>query len=326
MRWILAVAAGFFALAFAAVGHAQTAQKGKRVAHITSSIQNPFISEVARSFKARAESLGMQVVVHSHDMGDIAAEAQMVDDAIAQKYDLIALLATNEFASLPALTRAKKAGIPVILMNAVIKSGNDDLFVSFVGEDQTTLGRITGDALGKLLTDTRGGGSVALITGSLADNTAPKRIDGFKQGLAKYPKVKIVASEDVKWSTALSERAAGQLFARFAARNGLDAIYAMADNMAIGVAQAANSAGIQLGTGKGQVVLVSSNCMKMGIDLIRAGKQYSTATQLPGSTGVVAADLTADYFNGKKLQKNHILPMKVITRENVEEYAKPCTF
>ena len=89
---------GIFAVTIALSGPAGASPKGKRVVHVTTSIQNPFINELARSFKARAESLGMRVTVHSHDMGDIATEAQMVDDAISQKYDLIALMPASEFA------------------------------------------------------------------------------------------------------------------------------------------------------------------------------------------------------------------------------------
>ena len=34
----------------------------------------------------------------------------------------------------------------------------------------------------------------------------------------------------------------------------------------------------------------------------------------------------AAYFNGEKLDKNIILSMELITRENVDKFAAPCTF
>ena len=45
--------------------------------------------------------------------------------------------------------------------------------------------------------------------------------------------VQIVAVEDAKWQTDLSERIAGQLFARYAAQGGLDVIYGMPDHQSL---------------------------------------------------------------------------------------------
>ncbi len=296
--------------------------KGKRIIHLTGPVQNPFLNEVARSLTETAKKHGMSVTVQSTPF-DAALQAQQIDDAIAQKYDLIAILAINEFAAVPPLTRAKRAGIPVILVNSPIAVGHDDLYVSFVGEDQSVLGGLAGKAMIKALPN---GGRVALVTGALADGTAPRRVAGFKAMIATHPKIKIVAIEDAQWSTTLSEKIAGQLFARYAATGGLDAIYAMADNQSAAVVKAAEAAGIKLGTGKGNLVVISSNCMKPGIDYIKSGKQYSTATQMPSRTGRESANVIAAYFRGEKIKKMNILKMELITRDNVAQYEKACTF
>ena len=80
----------------------------------------------------------------------------------------------------------------------------------------------------------RDGGKIALITGSLQEGVGPRRVVGFREAMKANPKAQIVAVEDAKWQTDLSERIAGQLFARFAAQGGLDVIYGMADNQAAG--------------------------------------------------------------------------------------------
>ena len=322
MRFVAIIAGIICAALMGVPGEAAASSKGKRIIHLTGPIQNPFINEVARSFTATAKKHGMSVTVQGTPF-DAALQAQQIDDAIAQKYDMIAILAISEHGSIPPLTRAKRAGVPVLLINSPIAPGNENLYVSFVGEDHRILGELAGKALIKALPN---GGKVALVTGSLAEGNAPLRVAGFKAVVAKQSNIEIVAVEDAKWSTTLSERVAGQLFARYAARGGLDAIYAMADNQAAAVVKAAESAGIPLGLGKGKLVVVSSNCMKPGIDYIKAGKMYSTATQMPTRTGTESAKAVAAYFNGKKLPKNQILSMQLITRENVAEFEKPCTF
>ena len=322
MRYILTVIGIALAAMMGVAGDAGAASQGKRIIHLTGPIQNPFINELARSFVETAKKHGMKVTVQGSPF-DAALQARKIGDAIAQKYDLIAIVAISEHGSIPPLTRAKRAGIPVILLNTPIAPGNEDLYVSFVGEDHRILGELAGKGLRMALP---GGGNVALITGSLAEGNAPLRVAGFKAEVAKQKNIKIVTVEDARWSTTLSERVAGQLFARYAARGGLDAIYAMADNQAAAVVKAAMAAGIPLGVGKGKLVVVSSNCMKPGIDFIRSGKMFSTATQMPTRSGTRGAEAVAAYFNGTKLDKNIILSMELITAENVEKFAAPCTF
>jgi ribose transport system substrate-binding protein len=324
MRLIAAICAVVLAAAafVAGPGEALAGSKGKRVMHLTGPIQNPFINELARAFTETAKKHGMSVTVQGSPF-DAALQAQQVNDAIAQKYDLIALVAMSEHGAIPPLLRAKRAGVPVVLVNSPVAPGHDELYVTFVGEEHSVLGQLTGRSLAKALPN---GGKVALVTGALAEGVAPLRVAGFKAEIAKHPNIKIVAIEDAKWSTTLSERVAGQLFARYAARGGLDAIYAMADNQAAAVVKAAEAAGIPLGLGKGKLVVVSSNCMKPGIDYIKAGKMYSTATQMPSRTGRVSAEVIAAYFNGETMKKKNILKMELITRDNVARFEKPCTF
>lgn len=308
------------------IGHVVASPQGKRVAHLTASTKNPFIAALANSFTKRAEELGMKVTVFTSPF-DPALQAQQMGDVIAQKYDMIALTAVSENAIIPSLKRAKDAGIPVILSNTPGKKGLEDLWISWVGENHYELGRITGEAVVKALNmNGRKGGKVALVTGAMMEGVAPHRVAGFKEVVSKDPNIEIVAIEDAHWSTSESEKIAGQLFARFAAKGGLDAVYGMADNQAGAIVQAAQDAGISLGTGKGDLVVVGSNCMKVGIDHIKSGEMYSTGTQLPAVTGQRTAELIADYFNGKNIPKEVVLPAVLITKDNLAEYEEPCSY
>jgi len=304
-----------------------TAQtQGKKIAHLTAAGTDPFIQALAKFMTERAKAFGMEVTTFTSPF-DAALQAQQIDDAIARKFDLLAIMAVSEQAVIPALTRAKQAGVPVLLVNAPPRPGTEDLYVSFIGEDHVELGRITGESVLNALKESgRDGGKVALITGSMQEGVAPRRVTGFREALKANPKVQIVAQEDTRWSVPASEKVAGQLYARFAAQGGLDVLYAMADHMAHATIQAAEAAGIPLGVGPGKLTVISSNCNRAGIANIKAGKQYSTGTQSPIRTGVRSAELIADYFSGKQLPKFVYLPVETITRANVEKWEAPCTY
>lgn len=317
----IALAAGLVSGAF---GPAAADTQNKRIAFVATSTKNPFIAGIASTMEKEGQARGMTVTVLTAGY-DAAAQDQLISDTIAQKYDVLGILPVDAHAVIPGLTRAKQAHLTVVLINSPIEPGHDDLYRAFVGEKQEELGAVTGDALIQAVKN-RKSARTAIISGSLSEATPQLRIQGFKEAVAKDPKIQIVATEDAKWDMANSERIAGQLFARYAAQGGLDVIYAMADNMAHGVIQAAHAADIPLGTADGKLIIVSSNCMKFGVDDIRAGEQYSTATQLPTRTGKVSIEVIADLLNGKPVEKQNFLPVEAITAVNVDKYAQACTF
>lgn len=319
-----AISAAAFFLLSASIGSAMAQPQGKRIAYLTATTSNPFIAALASTIEKDSAAAGMQATVMTSPY-DAALQSQQISDALAQKFDAIVVTPVSERGIVPALGLAKRAGVPVFIVNSPIAKGSDDLYNSFIGEDHEVLGRLAGEALIEAVKG-RQNVKVALVTGSLAEGVAPRRLAGFKAAVAANPEIKIVATEDAKWDTAASERIAGQLFARFAAQGGLDAVYGMADNVAHGVIQAAKAAGVPLGTGKGQLVVVSSNCMKFGVDHIRAGLQYSTATQMPVRTGKAAVAAVVSHFQGKQVPKHNYLPMTVIAKHNVEQFAAACTY
>jgi ribose transport system substrate-binding protein len=172
----------------------------------------------------------------------------------------------------------------------------------------------------------RDGGKVALITGARSQGIAPRRVDGIKELFAKHKNIQLVAIEDGKWDTATSERIAGQLYARFAASGGLDLIYGMADNQAVAAIKAAQAAGIDVGIGPKKLAVVGATCLKEGIEAVREGKMYATLAQIPTTLGVLAADTIDGYFNGKKPPKFTYMPVDIITKVNVDQWAGPCTY
>jgi hypothetical protein len=66
--------------------------------------------------------------------------------------------------------------------------------------------------------------------------------------------------------------------------------------------------------------------MKDGIIHINSGEQYGTATQIPTEEAAYAAMKITGYFNGEKLQKYEIVKTYGITKKNVAEFAKGCSY
>ena len=302
------------------------AQQQKRVALLGTANTQAYMGAWSATFIKAATAAKMSVTNMTSPF-DAALQSQQVDDAIAQKFDVILLVIINQQSIRPALVRAKEAGIPVILVVNPGDKANDALYESYIGVDQTELGRLAGEnLLAGLAAEGKSAAQVVAVTGTATQLNSIWRLDGFRAALAKNPKVKLVAVEDGRWSTALSEQITGNLLVRFAGRGGLDGVFAMADNQASGAIQAIQSAGLPLGVANKGIVVVASNCMKDGIEHIRAGTQYATNTQIPVEEAKVAAAKLEDFFAGKKLAHQELVPIHTITAANVAEFAQGCSY
>ena len=96
-----------------ASGVPDSALKGKKVAYVACSDLNRWCREFRHQIVPALKAKGV-IVTDLQDPYDPVLQAQHLDQAVAQKPDLIALLATNARSVVPGLRRAKAAGIPVI--------------------------------------------------------------------------------------------------------------------------------------------------------------------------------------------------------------------
>lgn len=325
MRWMI----GLLALLLVALpvgGQAVASPQGKRILILATSNSNPYIGAWTSTFSKLATASGMQVTNLSANY-DAAVQAQQLDDGIAQKFDMIVLCYVNDQAVVPALTRAKAARIPIILFATPMKKEQEGLWTSYIGTENAELGRLAGEELVKgLEAEGRKTAKVVAVTGSAQQINVKARMDAFKAVLAQHPGIALVGTEDGRWNTALSEKVTGQLLVRFSAQGGINGIFAMADNQATGAINAVQSAGVPLGVANKGIIVVGSNCMKDGIIHIRAGEQYGTATQIPTEEATFAAKKATAYFNGEKLKKYEIIPVYGITKANVDQFAKGCSY
>ena len=194
------------------------AEGGKRVAFLDGPIADKYIGGMTRSFTETAKTLGLDVSVVQSPF-DPALQAQQLDDAIAKKVDAIVMMIMSQKALIPALTRAKEAHIPVILINTIIPQ--DDLYTAFVGEDSAALGGLAGEAMADGLAKSgRTSAKVAVVAGSMDEGIAPARAAAFKKELEAHPGMSVVAIEETHWAPPEAEKAAGQLLARFSGQGG----------------------------------------------------------------------------------------------------------
>src|SRR4051794_24786746 len=155
---------------------------------------NPWRIAQTESMKAEAEKLGYQIV-YTDAAGSAAKQVADVNSMIAQGVDLIFLAPREEKPLIPAVMAAKKAGIPVILLDrnvdqSLAKAGRD--YVTFIGSDFVEEGRRAAEALAKAVD---GKAKIIQLEGTTGSSPANDRRKGFVDYIKAHPGMQIVASQ-----------------------------------------------------------------------------------------------------------------------------------
>ncbi len=302
-------------------------ETGKRIAVMLAPTQDAFVGTWSNTFQKQVASYRARASIFSSPF-DPSLQARQIDDAIAQKFDVIVVQTLSQNAIVPALTRAKNAGIPVLSVISELPNDGSGLTRSYVGEDSRRLGELAGEAMANaLIAAGKPNGKVAAITGSLADNIAPFRLEGFKSALKRVaPQAELVAVEDVKWNPVTGEQAAGQLLARFAGSGGLDGIYGMNDRLANAAIQAGLAAGYKTGKTADDVIVVGGNCQAIGVQNLSSGRMAATVEMLPKVSATQAAAVVEMLLAGTAVEPTYYERHRIITSENLSEVRDVCSY
>jgi simple sugar transport system substrate-binding protein len=152
--------------------------------------------------KAGAEQAGKDMgvnVQYSESNDDPQKQAQLIDSAVTEKVDGLAVSAPNPDALRDPLKKAADAGIPIITLNSGQAESAELGAITHVGQDET----IAGEAAGQRLAEA-GGKKLICIVHEQANIGLNQRCDGAKQGFGgEVENLQVKGISDI--STSLTE-------------------------------------------------------------------------------------------------------------------------
>jgi len=125
---------------------------------------------------------------------DDAKQVADVQDLISRQVDILIVSANTEQALDPAITRAMKRGIPVVMVDRRISSDN---FVSFVTASDTMMGRLFAQWIVEKL---NGKGNVIMLAGQAGSSPNEIRTRAAMQVFNQHPDIKILDTVYSDWS------------------------------------------------------------------------------------------------------------------------------
>jgi simple sugar transport system substrate-binding protein len=113
------------------------------IAMVTHSDEGSFWSVVKKGAEAAAQAEGVKLI-WSPSNNDPQKEAQLIQAAVSQKVDGLAVSVPNPDAVKSALAAAKSAGIPIITLNSGADVSQSLGAITHVGQDEVVAGRAAG--------------------------------------------------------------------------------------------------------------------------------------------------------------------------------------
>jgi len=279
-----------------------------KVALIMKSLANEFFSTMAEGAKKHqaANAVTYELIVNGiKNETDLAEQVNLVEQMVAQQVSAIVIAPADSKALVPALKRAKDAGILIVNIDNkldadVLKQAN--LSVPFVGPDNRAGARQVGEALAKRL---KAGDEVALIEGiSTAYNGQQRRL-GFEDAM-KAAGMNIVAVQSGNWEMDKANNIAGSLLSE---RANLKAVLCANDNMALGAAAAIQAAGKS-----GQVLVVGFDNIAAIKPMLADGRVVATADQHGDQLAVFGIEAALKILKGDEPPGDQTTAVDLVTK------------
>jgi ribose transport system substrate-binding protein len=250
-----------------------TSTSGKpRIALIMKSLANEFFSTMADGAKQHMESFPeYELVVNGiKDERDLSRQAALVDEMVASGAKAIVIAPADSKALIPALRKAKKAGVAVINIDNRLDEGvlaQEKLVIPFVGPDNRLGAKKVGAHLAQKLNK---GDQVAILEGITTSFNSQQRKLGFEEAM-KEAGMEIVSIQSAQWEMNQANTISASILSEYPK---LRAILAANDSMALGAMAAIKSV-----NKTDQVLVVGFDNISAAQQAVQEGKMLATADQ-----------------------------------------------
>ena len=252
-----------------------------------------FYKDLEEGLKKEATQDGYDLVITSADF-DLSKQTAQVEDFITRKVDAIIVSPVDSRGIGAAIDRANQAKIPVFTADIASKEGD---VVSHIASDNVAGGRLAGEYLAKLL---HGKGTVAII-GQPTVTSVLDRTQGFKEAVAKYPGITIVAEVNGEGVRDKALQAAADILQ---AHPRLDAIFGINDDSALGALDAAQQ------FKRTELVIVGYDATPPAVDAImKQTPLKADIIQYPDTIGMMTIRQIKKFFDGESVPR--IVPVQV---------------
>ncbi|KJD32033.1 LacI family transcriptional regulator [Tamlana sedimentorum] len=293
---------------------------GKKIGYCTPSLNAPYYQALFQSVKANTEKNGM-IFLSADGQDDINKQVAAVEDLITKGVDALLLNPKDPEALVGVTKLAKKAGIPVFILDSSINP--DAEFVTTIQSNNHANGALAGEWLAKKFG--RQKMNIALLSGNAGNPVGRTRKQGLLEGITEE-QLRSIGKIDLNvktqmytdWSYAGGLKAMEDVLV---AHPDINVVITESDVCVLGAIKAI----AQAGKTDDILIVAAADGQKEAIKYIMETDFYGcTAMNSPVQIGKNAVEYAIQYMNGKRdFPKTSFTPPVLITKQNASKYYNP---
>lgn len=285
-----------------------SASSKPRIALVMKSLANEFFRTMADGAETHqaAHASDYELIVNGiKNETDLAEQVALVEQMVAQGVQAIVIAPADSKALVPALKRAKDAGVLIVNIDNKLDAdvlSQAGLSVPFVGPDNREGARQVAETVASKL---QAGDAVAIIEGiPTAFNGQQRRLGA--EDAVKAAGLKLVGVQSGQWEMDRANTIAASLLSEHA---DLKAIFCGNDNMALGAVAAVHAAGRT-----GQVQVTGFDAIDAVTPMLQDGRISATADQHGGQLAVYGIETALSILKGEAPPTDKATPVDLKTR------------
>lgn len=253
--------------------------------------QRVMVEEAEKAVEAAGYTFELTL---SGDELAVSKQVENIENAINKGADGIIIAPMDGSAIIPALEKAKKANIPVIIADAAVEEGHEDLYLTYIGSDNYNIGY----EAGKQMIEKIGEGKVCTVRGASGAMGGELRAQGFENAISESDKVKLVNQQAGNWLSDVAMQVTENMLASDPDMKG---IFNCSDGMLSGVISGVENQGLN----PSDLTIISVDGDKAALDAIKNGKCYGCVAQYPRVIGQKSAEIMVSLLNGDTTEDDY---------------------
>lgn len=278
----------------------------RKVIMTISNQQNEFIVGMGNSFMEVGAELGYDVQLLDAQV-DPVKQLSQIESAISQNVAAIFLEPCSFDGLTSGLEAAKEAGIPVFTIHNGVSA--TEFIISAIYVNVKAGGA---QKMQKCMDDLGGTGNIAIMTGTIGQDTTNQICGGYEEILANYPDVNIVFEGAGNWGATDAAPLAENWIA---SGKKLDAIICNNDGMALGALPVLKTTG-----NVGDILLYGLDATPEALKAVKAGEMAASIFVDAHAEIVKAFELLQILEKGGEVESEYVIPTVLVDASNVDHY------
>jgi ABC-type sugar transport system substrate-binding protein len=276
-----------------------------RLAFIATSNVDESMKWFLKCAQEEAEAQGCELVAFDPN-GDVQKQANMIGEAVAAKYDAIIMQCLDEKALIPALKKAKEAGLTICLFGADIDESGHQYRDLVCAPNDLDAGKLAAETVKEQFPN---GATGVMIMGGAGSDPAIRRETGFEEGI-KGSNITLLDKQNcLDWDAAKAMATMEDFITKYGDK--IQFVYSHWDNGSTTIVEAIEAKGMK------DVYIVSVDGCRAGFDLVNDGKIASTLYQDMALQVQECIRAAIAKKNGEQIADPiKFVPWTVITKDN----------